>query len=147
MSVPETAGASSSACSLTVSSGFKVRVITQAGAELSSGQVTASYVGAPHDWKRVAIALPAGVTAADLARVRFDAYDSDGIYLTAIGDVFVPQPAGANGATLAYARRGELALTQYVDDNYSGCAAGVTPGPGGATYTCTGSFVDVALTR
>jgi len=124
--------------------GFKLRAVTAAGAELSSAQITADYTTG-HDWKRLAIALPAGITAADIAMFRFDAYDRDGVYLTAIGDVFIAEPDGANGATLDYVRHGERALSLYVDDDASGCVAGNnTGGPGGAAYTCAGGQVDVA---
>jgi hypothetical protein len=128
-----------------VSSGFKLRAVTTSGVELSSPQMTSDYTGTGHDWKRLAIALPANLTAADIALFRFDAYDGDGIYLTAIGDAFLAQPDGGNGARLDYVRRGERVLAQYVDDDYSGCAAGAnTAGPGGTAYTCVGGQVDVA---
>ena len=91
------------------------------------------------------VQLPAGTTAADITKFRFDAYDNDGIYLTAIGDAFIAQPAGGNGATLTYVRRGERAIADYVDDDSSSCPGGTnTGGPGGTPYTCVGGLVDVA---
>jgi hypothetical protein len=144
--VDDVGGSGDQFCALRVTGGFKLRAITGAGAEISGPQITADYAsGGAHDWKRVAIPLPAGTTAADLARFRFDAYDNDGIYLTAIGDAFIAEPAGANGATLTYVRRGDRAIADYVDDDSSGCAGGVsTGGPGGTAYACVGGLVDVA---
>ena len=125
--------------------GFRLRALTAAGGVIDGPQVTASYAGnGAHDYKRVAIPLPSGVTAADITGFRFDAYDNDGIYLTAVGDAFVPQLSGTNGATLTYVRRGERALTYYVDDDRSSCTNNAnTDGPGGTAYSCTGSYVDV----
>ncbi|HEX2687939.1 MAG TPA: hypothetical protein VHN14_15030 [Kofleriaceae bacterium] len=80
--------------------------------------------------------LAGGHDPGRLAKFQFDAYDSDGIYLTAIGDAFIRQASGANGATLAYLRQGERALIYYVDDNSSSCAGGTqigaSAGPAGA---------------
>ena len=142
--VDDVGGSGDSYCSLTVSGGFRLRALT-AGGSIDGPQVTADYAsGGAHDYKRVAIPLPSGVTAADITGFRFDAYDNDGIYLTAIGDAFVPQLSGTNGATLAYVRQGERALTYYVDDDRSSCANGAnTDGPGGTAYSCTGSYIDV----
>ena len=144
--VDDVGGSGDPYCALRVTGGFRLRVVTPSGTEISSSQITADYAGnGNHDWKRVAIPLPAGTTVADVAKFRFDAYDNDGIYLTAIGDAFIPQASGANGATLAYVRRGERALSSYVDDDSSGCSGGTnSDGPGGTPYTCTGSLVDVA---
>ena len=76
----------------------------------------------------------------------FDAYDNDGIYLTAIGDAFIPLPTGDNAATLSYVRQGEQDLADYVDDDSSSCSGGTnTGGPGGTPYTCVGSFATVPL--
>jgi hypothetical protein len=143
--VADVDGSGDSYCSFSVSGGFRLRALTAAGGVIDGPQVTASYAGnGAHDYKRVAIPLPSGVTAADITGVRFDAYDNDGIYLTAIGDAFVPQLSGTNGATLAYVRRGERALTYYVDDDRSSCVNNAnTDGPGGTAYSCTGSYVDV----
>jgi hypothetical protein len=75
----------------------------------------------------------------------FDAYNNDGIYLTALGDVFVAISDGTtNGAKLDYVRQGVMPLQYYVDDDSSGCSAGInTGGPGGAAYTCVGSYIQV----
>ena len=126
------------------SDGYRLRALTAAG-EIDGPQVTSAYAsGGAHDYKRVAIPLPSGVTAADITGFRFDAYDNDGIYLTAIGDAFTAQLDATNGATLTYVRKGERALTYYVDDDRSSCSNNVnTDGPGGTAYTCTGSYVDV----
>jgi hypothetical protein len=143
--VADVDGSGDSYCSLSVSGGFRLRVLTAAGGVIDGPQVTAAYASnGAHDYKRVAIPLPSGVTAADITGFRFDAYDNDGMYLTAIGDAFVPQLSGTNGATLAYVRRGERALTYYVGDDRSSCVNGAnTDGPGGTAYSCTGSYVDV----
>jgi hypothetical protein len=129
-----------------VSGGFKLRAIAGDGTEIGGPQITAAYASdGAHDWKRVAIPLPAGFGAADVAQFRFDAYDGDGIYLTAIGDVFIARPAGSNSATLAYVRRGERAIADYVDDDRSSCTAGSNrDGPGGTAYTCVGGQIDIA---
>ena len=144
--VSDVGGSGDSYCSVTVSGGFRLRAITTAGDTISSPQITGAYASnGSHDWKRVAIALPAGTTAADIDHFVFDAYDNDGIYLTAIGDAFIPKAAGANDATLDYVRQGTKPLALYVDDGSSGCAAGVNSGgPGGTAYTCSGGQVDVA---
>ncbi len=144
--VSDVGGTGDSYCSLTVSGGFKLHAITAGGTDIVGPQITAAYASnGAHDWKRVAIALPANVTAADIAKFRFDAYDGDGIYLTAIGDAFIPKPDGGNGATLDYVRQGDKPLAYYVDDNSSSCTGGVnTAGPGGTAYQCTGSLVDIA---
>lgn len=144
--VDDVGGSGDQFCALRVTGGFKLRAIAAGGTEISGPQITADYAGGGgHDWKRVAIPLPAATTIADIAKFRFDAYDGDGIYLTAIGDAFIAEPAGANGATLAYVRRGERTLTDYVDDDSSGCSGGTnTDGPGGTPYSCVGGLVDVA---
>ena len=89
--------------------------------------------------------LPAGVTAADIDHFVFDAYDNDGIYVTAIGDAFIPIADGPNGAKLDYVRMGTKALRVYVDDGSSGCTNGTNSGgPGGTAYPCVGGQVDIA---
>jgi hypothetical protein len=140
--VADVGGSGDPYCALLgVSSGFKLRAVTRAGAQLDSSQLTADYVTG-HNWKRLAIPLPAGTGAADIDHFIFDAYDGDGIYLTGLGDAFVPRAAGDNGATLDYVRKGERALTDYVDDNSSGCTGGTnSAGPGGAPYACVGGQV------
>jgi hypothetical protein len=144
--VADVGGSGDPYCALRVTGGFKLRAVTAAGTEISGPQITADYAsGGAHDWKRVAIPLPAGTTTASIATFRFDAYDGDGIYLTAIGDAFIAQPAGANGATLDYVRHGERAVSAYVDDDSSGCTGGSnTDGPGGTPYPCAGGLIDIA---
>ena len=140
--VADVGGSGDSYCSNGVSGGFKLRVLT-AGGTIDGPQMTADYVQG-HNYKRLAIPLPAGTTAADITGFRFDAYDGDGIYLTAIGDAFIAQPSGTNGATLDHVRMGEQALAFYVDDDDSGCANGTNSGgPGGTPYPCKTNFVDV----
>jgi hypothetical protein len=131
---------------LGVSGGFKLRAVTTSGTQIDGPQITGDYASnGNHDYKRVAIPLPDGVTAADIDHFIFDAYDNDGIYLTAIGDAFVAEPDGPNGAKLDYVRHGEKALTSYVDDGSDGCTNGVnTDGPGGLAYACVGGQVNVA---
>jgi hypothetical protein len=133
---------------LGVSGGFKLRAVTKDGTVISSPQITAAYAGnGNHDWKRVAIALPSGVTAADVDHFVFDAYDDDGIYVTALGDAFIAIGNGTtNGAKLDYVRQGTKALQDYVDDGSSGCTNGVnTSGPGGLAYTCVGGQIAISL--
>jgi hypothetical protein len=70
-------------------------------------------------------------------------FDEDGMYLTAVGDAFVPRAAGDNGATLDYICQGTKERHDYVDDDRSNCHAGVNrAGPGRAAYTCAGSEVE-----
>ena len=144
--VSDVGGTGDSYCSLRVSGGFKLRAITTAGATIDGPQITSDYASnGNHDWKRVAIPLPAGVGAADIARFQFDAYDGDGIYLTGLGDAFVATPAGSNGATIEAVRTGVKALAYYVDDDRSSCTNDTTnAGPNGSTYACTGSVVSFA---
>ncbi len=129
---------------LGVGSGFKLRAFTADGMQIDGPQITSDYAShGAHDYKRVAIPLPAGVTAADIDHFVFDAYDNDGIYLTALGDAFVPVVDGPNGAKLDYVRQGEQTHAFYVDDDSSSCNNGVnTDGPvSGASYTCKGGQV------
>jgi hypothetical protein len=144
--VSDVGGTGDSYCSVAVSGGFRLRAVTTAGITISSPQITGDYAGnGAHDWKRVAIVLPPGVAAADIDHFVFDAYDNDGIYLTAIGDAFIPVADGPNGAHLAYVRRGTRPLTYYVDDGASGCTNGTnTSGPGGIAYQCIGGQVTIA---
>jgi len=139
-------GSGDSYCTATVTGGFRLRAILGNGTTASSNQMTGDYGGTNHDWKRVAIALPAGTTAADIDHLAFDAYDNDGIYLTAIGDAFIPVSDGTtNGAKLDYVRQGARTMQDYVDDDNSSCTNGVnTGGPGGLAYTCVGSSVAIA---
>jgi hypothetical protein len=143
--VADVDGVSDPFCTLGVIGGFQLHAITTGGTDISGPEITGEYVGSYHDWKRVAIPLPANTRAADIAKFRLDAYDGDGIFLTAIGDAFIPEPAFANGATLDYVRHGERALMDYVDDDGTGCSGGINPdGPGGVTCTCDGGVVDIA---
>ncbi len=144
--VADVGGSGDSYCSLTVSGGFKLRATTTDGTVISSPQITSDYASnGNHDWKRVAIALPAGVHAADIDHFTFDAYDSDGIYLTGLGDAFIPKADGANSATLDYVRQGVRAIADYVDDDSSSCTNGAnSDGPGGTPYQCVGGQVDLA---
>jgi hypothetical protein len=144
--VSDVGGTGDSYCAIRVQGGFRLRAITTAGATLDGPQITADYASnGNHDWKRVAIPLPAGVGADDIARFQFDAYDGDGIYLTGIGDAFVVKAAGPNGATIDSVRTGTKALAYYVDDDRSSCTNNVNnAGPNGAAYACTGSAVSLA---
>jgi len=128
---------------LGVRSGFKLRAITTSGVQIDGPQITADYASnGAHDYKRVAIPLPAGVGAADIDHFVFDAYDGDGIYVTALGDAFIPIADGPNGAKLDYVRTGETEYAYYVDDNSNSCNNGVnTDGPGGTAYACKGGQV------
>ncbi|MGH7327496.1 MAG: hypothetical protein ACREJX_04025, partial [Polyangiaceae bacterium] len=79
-----------------------------AGSTISNGpQMTADYFGGENNVKRIAIPLAAGVSAADITGFTFDAYDNDGIYFMAVGDAFVAEPSGSNGATLTYVHKGK----------------------------------------
>ena len=128
---------------LGVRGGFKLRAVTKRGEEISSPQITAAYAsGGRHDWKRVAIALPKGITAADIDHFVFDAYDQNGIYLTGLGDAFIPRAEGDDGATLDYVRRGITSYADYVDDDRSSCRGGTIAGPDkGDQATCVGGSV------
>lgn len=142
--VADVGGSGDQYCStLAASSGFKVHAVTATGTDFPSAQITGDYVSG-HDYKRVAIPIAAGVTAADIDHFVFDAYDNDGIYFTALGDAFIPQPHGTNGATLDVVHAGETAYADYVDDDSSGCTGGNnTGGPGGTPYACVGGQVVV----
>ncbi|HTR51870.1 MAG TPA: hypothetical protein VMJ10_14240, partial [Kofleriaceae bacterium] len=141
--VADVGGEGDSYCTPIVRGGFKLRAITTAGTAISSPQITKAYAGGGHrDWKRVAIALPAGVHAADITGFVFDAYDKDGIYVTGLGDAFVPRAVGDNGATLDYVRRGVATFTDYIDDDRSTCAAGKITYEG-TDYRCMGGQVQL----
>jgi hypothetical protein len=142
--VDDVGGHGDSVCAKLVEGGFRLRATTKKGAVISSPQITKAYA-AGFDWKRVAIALPKGTTAADIDHFTFDAYDKDGIYLLAIGDAFVPKPEGDNGATLDYVRRGVKEIGVYVDDDASTCKGGViTGGPSNAKMKCAGGQADIS---
>lgn len=144
--VADVGGSGDSYCSVLLSGGFVLRAVTTSGDTYSAGQITSDYASnGNHDWKRVAIPIPAGTTSSDIDHFIFDAYDDDGIYVTAIGDAFIPVAAGANGATLDHVREGTRELAAYVDDGSSGCTAGVNhDGPGGTAYLCTGTLLTIA---
>ncbi len=120
------------------SGGFVLRA--NAGTVVSSGpQMTADYFGGENNVKRIAIPLAPGVAPADITGFTFDAYDDDGIYFMAIGDAFVAEPSGSNGATLTYVHKGKTSYGRYVDDDSSGCNGGANIN-GGVSYPCAGSF-------
>ena len=134
-------------CAAFVKGGFKLHAYTKQGARADSAQITSKFAfGGHQDWKRVAIPLPAGVRAADITKLVFDAYDNDGAYVTGVGDVFIPAPEGDDGAKLDYVRKGITPMQVYVDDDRSGCVDGVnTAGPGGAKYKCAGGDAELPL--
>ncbi|HEY3451120.1 MAG TPA: hypothetical protein VGK67_32480 [Myxococcales bacterium] len=138
--VDDVGGSGDSYCSLTgASSGFKLRVNTSDGKQLSSGQMTADYAGGAMAWKRMAIPLDQAYSAGQLASFVFDAYDNDGIYLMAIGDAFMPRALGDNGASLEVVHSGASVKNVYVDDDSSGCVGGNSSGgPADAGYPCVG---------
>ena len=127
------------------SGGFVVRVATKDGVIANGPQMTVDYFGAQTPGvKRLAIPLPAAVSAKDITKLVFDAYDDDGIYLLALGDAFIPQPNGDNGATLDYVIKGKKNVGAYVDDGNSGCVNGKNTS-GGVAYPCVGGAIDVSV--
>lgn len=130
-----------------VTGGFVVRAIAKDGTVSNGPQMTADYFG-PKDGsmgvKRIAIPLAAGVTAKDIVKITFDAYDDDGIYWLSLGDAFVPRPSGSNGATLDYVNQGERQVNVYVDDGSDGCVAGKNT-KNGVAYPCAGSSYTLVL--
>ena len=128
-----------------VTGGFVVRAIAKNGVVSNGPQMTADYFGgAGSGVKRVAIPLAAGVSAKDITKITFDAYDDDGIYFLGIGDVFVAKPSGDNGATIEYAYQGMKPANVYVDDGQSGCVAGKNT-KDGVAYPCVGSAFTLSL--
>jgi hypothetical protein len=130
-----------------VTGGFVVRAIAKNGTVSNGPQMTADYFGTSNGAagvKRIAIPLAAGVTAADIVKITFDAYDNDGIYWMALGDAFIPQPSGSNGATLTYVNKGMKTVNQYVDDGNDGCVNGVNT-KNGVAYPCAGSLYTLTL--
>ena len=128
-----------------VTGGFVLRAVAKNGAVYDGPQMTADYFGGTGPAvKRIAIPLAAGVNAADITKVVFDAYDDDGIYFLGIGDAFIAKPSGTNGATLEYARKGLKPAAVYVDDGQSGCVAGKNT-KDGVAYPCVGSTYTFAL--
>ncbi len=143
--VADVGGEGGTYCSKIRQGGFVLRAVTKKGKQINSPQITKAYAsGGAHDWKRVAIALPDGVTAADIDHFIFDAYDGDGIYVTGLGDAFVPVADGDDGAKLDYVRKGTEDFAYYVDDDSSDCAGGTNSGgPGNTAYRCTGGQVEL----
>lgn len=128
-----------------VSGGFRVRAIAKNGAVSNGPQMTADYFGGGGNGvKRVAVPLAQGVKAQDITKIQFDAYDGDGIYFVAIGDAFVPQPSGTNGATLEYVNKGMKSANVYVDDDKSSCT-GDKNTKDGVAYACVGSAFTLSL--
>jgi hypothetical protein len=125
-----------------VTGGFRLRATAKNGTVSNGPQMTADYFTS--GVKRIAIPLAAGVAAKDIAKITFDAYDDDGIYFVGIGDAFVPQPSGSNGATLDYVNKGMKTANVYVDDGSSGCVAGKNT-KDGVAYPCVGSLFTMEL--
>jgi hypothetical protein len=122
---------------LGVSSGFVLRV-KAGGATASGPQMTADYFGGDNNVKRIAVPLQQVYAKSQFAGVVFDAYDNDGIYWLALGDVFVPRPSGDNGATIELLHTGKADINVYVDDDSSSCTGGVNnDGPAGPAQ-CVG---------
>ena len=144
--VADVGGSGDRECAPVVSGGFMLRAVTGDGVVIEGPQMTASYAGASEDWKRLAIPLPAGLTAADVDHLVFDAYDGDGIYLLGLGDVFIVRPDGEAGAALEAVHEGDEAMAYYVDDDDSGCVDGQNmDGPGGIAYACAGTALDIPI--
>lgn len=126
-----------------VTGGFVLRAVSKSGVVSDGPQMTVDYFGGGGTGvKRVAIPLAAGVSAKDITKLVFDAYDDDGIYLLGIGDAFVPRASGSNGAVLDYVHKGMKPLAAYVDDGRSGCVDGQSTRDGVA-YPCVGSAIDI----
>jgi hypothetical protein len=140
--VADVGGSGDKHCSfLSASSGFVLRA-TAAQATYDGPQMTADYVGGSPGPAVKRIAIPIGKVLAhgDATSLVFDAYDGDGIYWLALGDVFIPRPTGDNGATIDHLHQGKTDINVYVDDNNSGCANGLNAsGPNGPAK-CVGSF-------
>jgi hypothetical protein len=117
--------------------GFALRAHTKQGKTDSNDVITKATCG--DGWKHVAIPLDAVHSPADFDEIIFDAYDGDGIYLAAIGDVYILQADGVNGAKIASVRRGDRQLNAYVDDDDSGCKNG-TNTRDGVAYACKTNF-------
>lgn len=137
-------GSGDDVCSGSVSGGFKLRVTTAGGVTHDGPQMTATFFGGASGVKRVAVPLDAGVAPTDIAAITFDAYDNDGIYFVALGDAFIAEPAGTNGAALEYVNEGIKPVNVYVDDDESSCVNGVNT-KGGIAYPCAGSAFTLAL--
>jgi hypothetical protein len=130
------AGEGGTYCALLARGGFKLRAVTKKGVTATSAQITAKYAFGGHQgWKRVAIPLPEGVTAADIDHFTFDAYDHNGITLTGLGDAFMLRADGDNGAAVDYVRQGVRKLADFVDDDRAACTD--------KALTCVGGQVDL----
>ena len=121
--------------------GFALRTQTKGGKVDSNGVITKAVCG--DGWKHVAIPLDEAHSPADFDQIIFDAYDGDGIYLAAIGDVYVLQADGVNGAKIASVRTGDKPLGVYVDDDDSGCTNGANT-RNGVAYACKTNFFSFA---
>jgi hypothetical protein len=129
---------------LPASGGFVLRLVA-AGVTSNAGRMTSDYFGGQNAVKRVAIPLDAVHPKSDFEKLVFDAYDDDGIYFLSLGDVFVPRATGDNGAVIELLHAGDEPLDVYVDDDSSGCTAGVnSDGPTGPV-PCVGTKYDVKL--
>ncbi len=139
-------GSGDKVCALLgVSGGFVLRAVTTSGT-LNGPQMTSDYFGGAINWKRIAIPLDKVYAKTDFSQIVFDAYDNDGIYWLALGDVFIPRPSGDNGAVIEYVHQGKTDVGVYVDDDSSSCVGGVnTQGPNGKSYPCTGSLATFDL--
>lgn len=121
------------------SGGFVLRVNSSLGVVSDGPQMTADYFGGADNVKRIAVPLAGGVDASNITGFTFDAYDDDGIYFMALGDAFIAQPSGDNGATLTRVHTGKTDYKVYVDDDNSGCVSGFNT-KNGAAYPCQGSL-------
>jgi hypothetical protein len=129
---------------LGVSGGFVLRV-QAAGSTINGPQMTADYFGGQNAVKRIAVALPQVYKKDQFTGLIFDAYDDDGMYWLAIGDVFVPRPSGDNGATIELLHSGKTDINVYVDDDSSGCSGGMNQdGPAGPAK-CVGGQASFGL--
>ena len=122
--------------------GFVLRSHTKDGATDSAGRIT-TYSCSGQQWKHVSIPLAATHAASDFDQLVFDAYDNDGIYILAVGDVYVLAADGDNGATVGSVRKGAKVLGEYVDDDQSGCVAGMST-YNGKTYPCVANLYSFA---
>ncbi len=122
--------------------GFVLRSHTKDGVTDSAGRIT-TYSCSAQQWKHVSIPLASPHAASDFDQLIFDAYDNDGIYILAIGDVYVVAADGDNGATLGSVRKGAKVLGQYVDDDQSGCVAGMST-YNGKMYPCVANLYSFA---
>lgn len=138
-------GSGDKVCALLgASSGFVLRA-KAGGSTLDGPQMTADYFGGQDNVKRIAIPLDQVYPASQITALVFDAYDNDGMYFLDLGDVFMPRPAGDNGATIDLVHMGDTPIGVYVDDDSSGCTAGMNAGGPAGPYPCVGSFYTKTL--